>query len=199
MLILLYFCSSRPALRSLVLPYSRFIQCFSFAMWAVACGSQQKEEPVAVKPSIEFAAELEPLVEAYIADAEAANSPVPTEFREELVQVVWEDDMGRDGDERVLGRCDRINENHQDLEQRFRTIRIQKPDDRGYIGPIKVDLLVLKAVVYHELGHCLHDYRGHLPESSHQLMSSALPTERFHEFSKLLSRHFSLVKKIKQN
>ncbi len=140
MLLLLSFCPSRPLLRSLVLPYFRLIAGPFLAIWAVGCGSQQKQESVIVKPDIQFAAELEPLVEAYIADAEAAKSPVPEEFRAELVQVVWEDDMGRDGDEKVLGRCDRINENHQDLDQRFRTIRIQKPDNRGYIGPIKVDL-----------------------------------------------------------
>jgi hypothetical protein len=146
------------------------------------------------KPESRFEAELMPLVASYERDAAAAQAPVSPEFRSQLVQVVWQDDLGQQGDEIVLGRCERFNENHPDPEQRFRVVKVRRPDSKGFAGGIKLDALTLKTVVYHELGHCLHDFRGHLPEASHQIMSKALPKNRFQSFHELLHQHFSLLK-----
>ncbi|WP_218109973.1 hypothetical protein [Oligoflexus tunisiensis] len=164
-------------------------------MALVACGSQptENDSPV-VKPESSFAADLMPLVAAYEAEAVMAGAPVAPEFRRQLVQVDWQNDLGTQGGETVLGRCERLNENHPDPDMRFRTIRIRRPDARGYVGSTRMDALTLRTVVYHELGHCLHDFRGHLPETTHQLMSASLPKERFQSFQALLQQHFSLLK-----
>ncbi len=160
-----------------------------------ACGTPAgKSNGVGVKPERQYEADLLPLVAAYEADAAAAQIPVAPEFRRQLVQVIWQDDLGQQGDETVLGRCERFNENHADPEMRFRTVKIRKPDAEGYVGRIKLDALTLKTVVYHELGHCLHDFRGHLPEATHQIMSAALPKERFQSFHELLHQHFTLLR-----
>ncbi|MDQ3235764.1 MAG: hypothetical protein M3Q07_28485 [Pseudobdellovibrionaceae bacterium] len=150
------------------------------------------------KPEARFEVELQPLVDDYEADAIEARMPVAPEFKRQLVQVIWQDDLGQQGDETVLGRCERLNENHPDPELRFRLVKIRKPDANGYVGKIRIDALTLKTVVYHELGHCLHDFRGHLPEATHQIMSSALPKERFQSFHELLQKHFSLLKSVQR-
>jgi hypothetical protein len=146
------------------------------------------------KPETRYESELMPLVAAYEKDAATNAIPVSPELRVQLVQVIWHDDLGQNGDATVLGRCERMNENHPDKSMRFRTVKIRKPDAAGYVGRIKVDALTLKTIVYHELGHCLHDFRGHLPETSHQIMSTALPKERFQSFHELLHQHFALLK-----
>jgi hypothetical protein len=181
--------------RSLVPALVRITQYYCMLMVVMACGTQPPENngPVA-RPESSFAADLMPLVASYEAEAAAAGAPVAPEFRSQLVQVVWHDDLGKQGNETVLGRCERLNENHPDPAMRFRTIRIRRPDAQGYVGSTRLDALTLKAVVYHELGHCLHDFRGHLPETTQQLMSASLPKERFHSFKDLLQQHFSLLK-----
>ncbi|HYX34971.1 MAG TPA: hypothetical protein VE954_17890 [Oligoflexus sp.] len=150
-------------------------------------------------PEAQYDAELQPLVDAYEADAIEARTAVAPGFKRQLVQVIWQDDLGQQDDETVLGRCERLNENHPDPELRFRLVKIRKPDANGYVGKIRIDALTLKTVVYHELGHCLHDFRGHLPEATHQIMSSALPKERFQSFHELLHKHFSLLKSVQKN
>lgn len=191
MLLLLTSSVSRPMLRFSI----RKLQYLLIVMSIWGCGSQPTaSNGVASKPEKFYEADLMPLVAAYEADAAAAQVPVAPEFRRQLLQVVWQDDLGQQGDETVLGRCERLNENHPDPEMRFRTVKIRKPDAAGYAGRIKLDALTLKTVVYHELGHCLHDFRGHLPEATHQIMSAALPKERFQSFHELLHQHFSLLK-----
>ncbi len=191
MLLLLTSCFSRPSAPFFI----RILQYLFIVTSIGACGSpQSKSNGVGAKPDRQYEAELMPLVVAYEADAAAAQVPVSAEFRRQLVQVIWQDDLGQQGDETVLGRCERHNENHPDSEMRFRTVKIRKPDAEGYVGRIKLDALTLKTVVYHELGHCLHDFRGHLPETTHQIMSAALPKERFQSFHELLHQHFSLLK-----
>lgn len=195
MLLLCYFLTSRPSVRLLVLPHAHFIQYLLMVAFVWACGAQPSSEDSTIpKPDTRYEAELQPLVEAYEADATRAHAPVAADFRKQLIQVVWEADLGKQNGETVLGRCERLNENHPDPELRFRIVKIRKPDAKGYVGSIKLDDLTLKTVVYHELGHCLHDFRGHLPEATHQIMSSVLPKERFQSFQKLLQEHFSLLK-----
>jgi len=174
---------------------SLIIQLLCLLMSLCACGPQrQTGDGTITKPESQYSSELQPLLEAYEEDALEAQAPVASEFRQQLVQVIWADDLGRQGDETVLGRCERLNENHPDPELRFRTVKIRRPDAEGYVGRIKLDELTLKTVVYHELGHCLHDFRGHLPEATHQIMSAALPKERFRSFHELLQQHFTLLK-----
>jgi hypothetical protein len=173
----------------------QFAQSIVFIALIFGCGDQKpSRQESAQKPMYQVDADLAPLVAAYEADADKAGASVPAEFRSQLVQVIWQDDLGEKGDETVLGRCERMNENHPDESMRFRTVKIRKPDAAGYVGRIKVDALTLKTIVYHELGHCLHDFRGHLPETSHQIMSTALPKERFQSFHELLHQHFALLK-----
>jgi hypothetical protein len=191
MLLLLTSWMSRPFLPA----FFRNVQLFLLVMPVCACGSQPPmSDGSSPKPETHFESELMPLVAAYENDAAANAIPVSPELRDQLVQVVWQDDLGQQGDETVLGRCERLNENHPDEAMRFRTVKIRKPDAAGYVGRIKVDALTLKTIVYHELGHCLHDFRGHLPEASHQIMSTALPKERFQSFHELLHQHFALLK-----
>lgn len=174
---------------------SRIIELFCLVASLCACGPPPEVKNGAIaKPESQYAAELQPLLEAYEEDAILALVPAPSELRQQLVRVVWADDLGRQGDDSVLGRCDRLNENHPDPELRFRTVKIQRPDAEGYVGRVKLDALTLKTVVYHELGHCLHDFRGHLPEATHQIMSAALPKDRSLAFHELLQQHFSLLK-----
>ncbi|MCX6131786.1 MAG: hypothetical protein NTX25_22345 [Proteobacteria bacterium] len=161
----------------------------------LACASKPKSETQTIKKAAyHHDAELEPFVQAYLDDAEAAGVPVSKRFQSELVQIVWTNDLGHDGNGRVLGRCERFNEVDPDPKQRFRTIRLVRPDTDGLVGSIKVDSITLKTIVYHELGHCLHDYRGHLPEASHQIMSSALPDDRIKDFDEKLKKHFQLMR-----
>lgn len=164
-------------------------------MFVWACGSAEKSptsEPI--KPEQAYAAELAPLVDAYEMEALESGTPVPEDFRNQLVQVIWQDDLGREGDEVILGRCERMNENSTNPDLRFRTIKIHKPDAQGYIGGIHLDEKTLRTIVYHELGHCLHDYHGHLPISSRQIMSAELPTDRLEQLPILVSQHFELMK-----
>lgn len=171
------------------------VQAIILIAFNFSCSDQKFASPdSANKPTYQIEPDLAPLVTAYEADADEAGVAVPSSFRQQLVQVVWQDDLGQQGDETVLGRCERMNENHPDESMRFRTVKIRKPDAAGYVGRIKVDALTLKTIVYHELGHCLHDFRGHLPETSHQIMSTALPKERFQSFHDLLHQHFALLK-----
>jgi hypothetical protein len=174
---------------------SHIIELFCFVVSLCACGPPSHVKNGAItKPESQYAAELQPLLEAYEEDAILALVPAPSELRQQLVRVVWSDDLGRQGDDAVLGRCERLNENHPDPELRFRTVKIRRPDAEGYVGRIKLDALTLKMVVYHELGHCLHDFRGHLPEATHQIMSAVLPKDRSRSFHELLQQHFSLLK-----
>jgi hypothetical protein len=178
-----------------MLRFFQYAQCIVFTVLIMGCGDQKLGSPEPTnKPLYQIDADLAPLVAAYEADADKAGATVPAEFRSQLVQVIWHDDLGQNGDATVLGRCERMNENHPDKSKRFRTVKIRKPDAAGYVGRIKVDALTLKTIVYHELGHCLHDFRGHLPETSHQIMSTALPKQRFQSFHELLHQHFALLK-----
>jgi hypothetical protein len=178
-----------------MLCFLNYAQSIIFIALIISCGDQKlPRSESAKKPMYHMDAGLAPFVAAYEADADDAGAPVPAEFRSQLVQVIWQEDLGQQGDEVVLGRCERFNENHPDPEQRFRVIKIRRPDANGYAGSIKIDALTLKTVVYHELGHCLHDFRGHLPEASHQIMSKVLPKNRFQSFHELLHQHFSLLK-----
>lgn len=178
-----------------MLRFFKFAQVIVFIGFSVSCGDQKlPRSESAPKPLYQVDEDLAPLVAAYEADADDAGAPVLAELRKQLVQVAWAEDLGQQGEETVLGRCERLNENHPDEAMRFRTVKIRKPDAAGYVGRIKVDALTLKTIVYHELGHCLHDFRGHLPEASHQIMSTALPKERFQSFHELLHQHFALLK-----
>lgn len=183
------------ALRLGIFRYSKIIQLFCLVILHFGCGENPAQPDHEIqKPSASYASDLMPLVSAYEADAALADAPIVPEFRRQLVQVVWEEDLGQQGAETILGRCERFNENHPDPTMRFRIVKIRKPDAQGYVGQIKLDALTLKTVVYHELGHCLHDFRGHLPENARQIMSHELPKERFQSFPQLLHQHFSLFK-----
>lgn len=191
MLLLLTSLASRPAVPFLI----RFLQYLFIVISLWGCGNQpQASDGVEPKPEGRFEGDLMPLVAAYEADAAAAQAPVSPEFRRQLIQVIWQDDLGQQGEQTVLGRCERFNENHPDPDMRFRRVKIRRPDAAGYAGSIKLDALTLKTIVYHELGHCLHDFRGHLPETTRQIMSTALPKERFQSFHELLHQHFALLK-----
>jgi hypothetical protein len=182
-------------LRPFVPALCKNLQYFLIIMSLWACGSpQDSADDTVPKPETRYEFELMPIVEAYEADAVAAQAPIAPEFRRQLVQVIWQDDLGQQGEETILGRCERFNENHPDRSMRFRMVKIRKPDAAGFAGRVKLDALTLKTVVYHELGHCLHDFRGHLPAATRQIMSTSLPKERFQSFHELLHQHFSLLK-----
>lgn len=175
--------------------FRRISLVYPFLVLFCACGPKTPDErPIQSKPETVFSADLETLLQSYIKDSEAAEAPVDPKFRTELVQLTWDENLGMEGGRAVLGHCERLNEGYPDAAQRFRTVHIRKPGSDGKVDGITFDATTLKMIVYHELGHCLHDFHGHLPEASHQLMSSALPQSGSQSLGDLLARHFALMK-----
>ncbi len=163
-----------------------------FPLWSCAKMANPSAQS---RPEVSIADDLQSFLLEYKTEAIAAQTPVEASYEKQLVRLEWSDNLGERDDEHILGRCDRLNENHPDPAQRYRVVHIQRPNAQGMVGSIKMDRATLRTVVFHELGHCLHNYHGHLPESEEQIMSSELPEQRFGQWQSLLRAHFQLMKK----
>lgn len=182
-------------------PWTIFLQ-ISCLLWAAGlsegCRAKRKisSAPLYEAPPQNFAEELKPLLDAYVVDAAMAGVPVNPMILKELRQVVWVSEIpsGSILNNATLGKCRRLNENHPDPSRRYRIIEVTKPDARMMAGSIKVDPLTLKVILYHEFGHCLHDYRSHRPEGEDSIMSTRLAKSRYSRLEALIQEHFDLLR-----
>ncbi len=174
----------------------RLISTLVFVVVCVACGESIPTTPAQSVPEAHIDPELQPFLESYVDDAARAGAPVEPDRLAELKRLEWVDEVegAGDGEELNLGQCARGNENSIRASERFRTIKITRPETAGIHLNRAQGQLTLKAIVYHELGHCLHNYHGHRPVAEQVIMSAALPEKRFSEFNELLVEHFRMFR-----
>ncbi len=169
--------------------------CLLFsALVLVACGEVPHNHKAVPLPAEHIEPELQTYLESYLEDAARAGVPVQAEMLRELRRVEWtEEKIVEEGDELSLGHCSRINSNSVQREERFRTIRIAPLHSLGLNLATRKGQIMMKAILYHELGHCLHDFYGHRPIEDQVIMSSELPEKRFGELPELISEHFRMM------
>jgi hypothetical protein len=137
--------------------------------------------------------ELKPHLDAYIADAAAAGVPVPEAKLQEFQGLMWTDHVNIQAapDATLLGHCQR--------RSGLRFVEILRPNSEGKAGTTLVDDITLKVMVYHELGHCLHDFSGHTSGRSAAVMNTYLQPARYFDLDGLLRDHFQMLKKMQDD
>lgn len=166
-----------------------------FAMLGACQEKKQPSAPAYDEPATKFEAELKPLLDRYIAEAEARGAPVDKTALKELKQLTWTNDIAQGFSKTSinLGRCIKLNEDHPNPAMRYRVVQIRQPNELKMAGPIKMDENTLRIVVYHELGHCLHNFGSHRPNTEDSIMSTALPRSRGTRMNELVEEHFMLM------
>ncbi|HET9237948.1 MAG TPA: hypothetical protein VFO10_11885 [Oligoflexus sp.] len=83
------------------------------------------------------------------------------------------------------------------------SIQLMKPlqaaADATKVGSTVMDEITLKVMVYHELGHCLHDFSGHTSGKGAAVMNAYLQPARYFDPEALLMDHFQMLKKMRDN
>ncbi len=174
-----------------------------FLMTALCTGSgacSSKKQPAAptyAEPPRIFDKDLQPFLDRYVMEAEARGVPVDKVAMKELRQLVWSSEIpqGFSKTSINLGRCTKLNNTNADPRLRYRIIQITKPNALKMAGPIMLDDVTLRSVVYHELGHCLHNFEGHRPAGDDAIMSTGLPATRATRMDELVEEHFMLMSK----
>ncbi len=134
--------------------------------------------------------ELKPLLDSYVADAAKAGVAIPDEKLREFQGLMWTDTVNTRlaSDATILGVCQR--------RPGLRYVEILRPNEQGKVGTTSMDAITLKIMVYHELGHCLHDFSGHTDGKSAAIMNAWLQPARFFDPDGLIADHFKMLKKI---
>jgi len=142
---------------------------------------------------LSFAPELQPYLDSYLADAAAAGVPVPDTTLQEFQGLMWTDKVNvkAASDATILGVC------HRRAGLRF--VEILHPNAEGKVGSTMMDEITLKVMVYHELGHCLHDFSGHTSGQGAAVMNAYLQPARYFDPEGLLMDHFQMLKKMRDN
>ena len=171
---------------------------FAAIVGSYGCRSKKNHvsAPAYDAPQQSFAEELKPYLDSYVIDAAADGAPVDPRLLKELRRLEWKDEAttGSVINSSNLGKCFRLNENHPDPTRRYRVVEITKPDARMMAGKVKIDATTLKVIIYHELGHCLHDFKGHRPDTEDSIMSTTIPKTRYVRLEALIHEHFDLVR-----
>lgn len=136
---------------------------------------------------------LKPIMDSYLADAAAAGVPVPESTLQEFQGLMWTDKVNvkAASDATILGVC------HRRAGLRF--VEILRPNAEGKVGTTAMDDITLKVMVYHELGHCLHDFSGHTSGKGAAVMNAYLQPARYFDPEGLLMDHFQMLKKMRDN
>lgn len=137
--------------------------------------------------------ELRPYLDSYTADAAAAGVPVPEATLQEFQGLMWTDKVNTKAasDATILGVCHR--------RTGLRYVEILHPNAEGKVGSTARDEITLKVMVYHELGHCLHDFSGHTSGKGAAVMNAYLQPARYFDPEGLLMDHFLMLKKMRDN
>lgn len=137
--------------------------------------------------------ELKPYLDSYIADSAAAGVTIPEQKLVDFKGLMWTDHVNvkASPDATILGHCQR--------RPGLRYVEILKPNTEGKVGNTKMDEITLKVMIYHELGHCLHDFSGHTSGKSAAVMNSYLQPARYFDLEALLRDHFNMLKKMQDN
>jgi hypothetical protein len=137
--------------------------------------------------------ELQPYLDSYIADAAAAAVAIPEQKLQDFKGLMWTDrvNVRASADATILGHCQR--------RPGLRYVEILRPNSEGKVGTTMMDEATLKVMVYHELGHCLHDFSGHTSGKSAAVMNTYLQPARYFDLEGLLQDHFQMLKKMQDN
>ena len=163
-----------------------------------ACRAEK--EPKIVATSVIQVDTMEPALtgylDAYLQDAAAAGVPVAQEKVSQLRQLTWVDHIDNAGLEEggLLGHCQRRSKSGELADTTLLRIEVRRPNAQNKVGATLMDDITLKAIMYHELGHCLHDFAGHLHNEGAAIMSAHLEFARYLDFPSMLQEHFSMLK-----
>jgi hypothetical protein len=163
----------------------------------IACGESKVDDDtyngkVYTRPSrLAFDPELKPIMDSYLADAAAAGVPVSETTLQEFQGLMWTDKVNvkAAADATILGVCHR--------RAGLRYVEILHPNAEGKVGTTEMDEITLKVMVYHELGHCLHDFSGHTSGKGAAVMNAYLQPARYFDPEGLLMDHFLMLKKMR--
>lgn len=164
-----------------------------------ACGESKVDDDTynskthTAPTKLAFDPELQPIMDSYLADAAAAGVPVPETTLQEFQGLMWTDKVNvkAAADATILGVCHR--------RSGLRYVEILHPNAEGKVGSTALDEITLKVMVYHELGHCLHDFSGHTSGKGAAVMNAYLQPARYFDPEALLMDHFQMLKKIRDN
>jgi len=168
--------------------------CFSLLL--LGCGEQKVnyESNEHAPPSQLFMdPELQPYFDSYLSDAAAAGVGISEQKLQDFKGLMWTDHVNIKSapDATVLGHCQR--------RPGLRYVELLRPNTEGKAGTTLVDNITLKVMVYHELGHCLHDFSGHTSGKSAAVMNSYLQPARYFDLDALLRDHFQMLKQMQDN
>ena len=172
--------------------WSRRYVFASSLLICIACGEGPRQEEATPVPAEHIDSDLQNYLESYVDDAARAGVPVHEDMLQELRRVEWAD-QALQGDELNLGHCSRKNSNSENKEQRFRTIQIAPLSKLGLNLTSRKGQVMLKAILYHEFGQCLHDFHGHRPVEDQVIMSAELPEKRVADLSARIEEHFHMM------
>ncbi|HYX33752.1 MAG TPA: hypothetical protein VE954_11615 [Oligoflexus sp.] len=174
--------------------------CFLLPLWLtlvlVSCGERRvnyDSTSYAPPSNLHMDSELQGYFDSYVSDAAAAGVGIPDETLQEFKGLMWTDhiDIKNSPDATILCHCQR--------RHGLRFVELLKPNAEGKVGTTLVDDVTLKVMVYHELGHCLHDFSGHTSGKSAAVMNSYLQPARYFDLDGLLRDHFQMLKKVQDN
>lgn len=168
----------------------------SLTLLLTSCGKENVnyESDTYTPPSELFIdPELKPYLDSYIADAAAAGVAIPEQKLLDFKGLMWTDrvNVKASPDATLLGHCQR--------KPGLRFVEILRPNAEGKVGNTALDDITLKVMIYHELGHCLHDFSGHTSGKSAAVMNAYLQPARYFDPEGLLHDHFTMLKKMQDN
>ncbi|WP_141732939.1 hypothetical protein [Oligoflexus tunisiensis] len=174
----------------------RMILVLWFLLVLVSCGEDHVNYDTSTytpPANLYIDPDLKPHLDAYIADAAAAGVPVSEETLQDFKGLMWTDHVNIQAapDATLLGHCQR--------RPGLRFVEILRPNSEGKAGTTLVDAITLKIMVYHELGHCLHDFSGHTSGRSAAVMNAYLQPARYFDLGGLLRDHFQMLKKMQDD
>jgi hypothetical protein len=182
----------------MLLPTSpiRFPLSLWFTLLFISCGEHKinyDSNEYAPPSHLHMDPELQPYFDSYVRDAAAAGVPVSEQKLQEFKGLMWTDhlDTKSSSDAAILGHCQR----RLDLSY----VEMLRPNAEGKVGHTLVDDITLKVLIYHELGHCLHDFSGHTSGKSAAIMNSYIQPARYFDLDGLLRDHFEMLKKVRDN
>lgn len=181
----------------LLLSYSsRILLTSCFTLFLMACGEHRvnyDSNEYAAPSNLHFDPELQPYFDSYVSDAAAAGVAIPEQKLQEFKGLMWTDHINikNSPDATILGHCQR--------RSNLRFVELLRPNTEGKVGTTLVDDVTLKVMVYHELGHCLHDFSGHTSGKSAAIMNSYLQPARYFDLDALLRDHFRMLKKMQDD
>ncbi len=171
-----------------------FLTCLTIIL--ASCGQEKvdSDSDTYTPPSeLYIDSELKPYLDAYIADSAAAGVAIPEQKLRDFKGLMWTDHVNvkASADATILGHCQR--------RPGLRYVEVLRPNAQGKAGSTTMDDITLKVMVYHELGHCLHDFSGHTSGKSAAVMNTYLQPARYFDLEGLLRDHFAMLKKMQDN